>query len=68
MSLTLLVKSSENLKIPSHLMIDIKFKFKTESIGTKHFPAIFQPELNPGMDLVITESTSTSQTNENQSH
>ena len=41
-------------------MINIKFKFKTESIGTKHFPAIFRPELNPWMDIVINESMSTS--------
>ena len=38
-------------------MTDIKFE--TESIGTKHFPAIFRREVNPWMDIVINESMST---------
>ena len=36
-------------------MTYIKCKFKTEAMGTKALPVIFQPELNLCVDLVITE-------------
>ena len=37
-------------------MTYIKCKFKTEAIGTKTLPVVFQPELTLCMDLVITEN------------
>ena len=36
-------------------MTYIKCKFKTDAMGTKTLPVMFQAELNLCMDLVITE-------------